>query len=140
MLEAIDYAEIQNIVNLYPHVIDVPANYGRVADIFAPDGVFDAGPLGRHEGIAAMTEYWAHSPVRAAALEKTNLLAHNVVNVHVFEDETGAVRCWSRCIGVSKDGKATIAVYDDTLRKTDKGWRIALRKLVPMDPPSVTLR
>jgi len=32
MLEAIDYAEIQNIVNLYPHVIDVPANYGRVAD------------------------------------------------------------------------------------------------------------
>jgi len=140
MLEAIDYVQIQNVLNLYPHVIDVPENYGRVHELFTEDGVFDAGEIGKYEGIAALTEYWSHSPIRHAALQKSNLLSHNVANIVITEDEDGTVHCDSRCLGVSIDGTATCAVYRDVMRKTDKGWRIAYRRLRPMVPPFVTLR
>jgi len=140
MLGPMDYVEIQNVLNLYPHVIDVPENYGRVGEIFAEDGVFYAGELGAHRGVPAMIEYWSHSPIRKAALEKTNLLAHNVANIVITEDKDGTVRCQSRCIGVSRDGVASVAVYNDIMRKTPQGWRIAERRLTPMTGPVVTLR
>lgn len=140
MLEAIDYALIQNVLNLYPHIVDVPENYGRIGEVFAPDIVFDAGSLGRYEGVTAMIEYLRHSPVRAAALERSQLLAHNIANIHVFEDVNGQVCCLSRCIGVSKAGVASVAVYEDVLRKTHDGWRITYRKVSLMEPPVVMLR
>jgi hypothetical protein len=140
MLEALDYAQIQNVLNLYPFIVDVPENYGRAGEVFTEDGVFDSGQFGRHEGVAALIEYWSHSPTRAAALEKSQLLAHNMANIHIFEDTDGIVRCYSRCVGVSKTGVATVAVYHDIMRKTPDGWRIAYRKLMPMEAPTVTLR
>ncbi len=140
MLSAMDYVEIQNVLNLYPHVIDVPANYGRVDELFTEDGVFDAGSYGRYEGLDELTEYWSHSPQRAAALKRSKVLSHNVANIHISEDPDGTVRCISRSLGVSTDGVSTSMVYHDIMRKTDKGWRIAYRKLVPMEPPTVTLR
>lgn len=140
MLEALDYVQIQNVLNFYPHLIDVPANYHRVDEVFTEDGVFDAGSYGHYKGIAELTQYWAHSKQRAEALVRSNLLSHNVVNIHIYEDEDGTVRCMSRALGVSKDGVATCMVYDDVMRKTDKGWRIAYRRLSPMVPPTVTVR
>jgi hypothetical protein len=140
MLVALDYVQIQNVLNLYPHIVDVPDNYARAGEVFTSDGVFDSGTFGRHEGLAALIEYWSHSPVRAAALKKSRLLAHNVANIVIYEDDDGTVRCDSRCIGVSTDGIASIAVYQDVMRRTDDGWRIAVRKLLPMSPPTVTLR
>jgi len=140
MLEPMDYVQIQNVLNFYPYLVDVPANYGRVGDVFTDDAVFDAGALGRYEGIEAMTEYWSYSPVRAVALEKTKTLAHNVVNIVITEDENGVVRCLSRCLGVSTDGVASVMVYNDVMRKTDRGWRIAERRLSPMNPPHILER
>lgn len=139
MLQAIDYAEIHNVLNLYPYIIDVPANYGRVDEVFTEDGVFES-PYGTYTGVPALIEYWSHSPIRAQALEKWKLLSHNVVNIHIYEDDDGTVRCLSRALGVSTEGSATCMVYNDVLRKTDKGWRVAHRALTPMDPPTVTLR
>ena len=95
-LEAIDFIEIQNVINLYPHIIDDARNYWRVDEVFAEDGLFVAGPLGTFHGIAEMTHYWSHSPVRKQALETHQLLAHNVVNLVMTQDEDGTVRCQSR--------------------------------------------
>ena len=139
MLTALDYAEIQNVHNLYPHVIDVPENYGRIAEIFTEDAVFES-PFGTYSGLDELFEYWAHSPARAEALRNSKVLAHNVANLHISEDADGTVRCMSRALGVSTEGVATSMVYHDVMRKTDQGWRIAHRKLVPMVPPTVTLR
>jgi hypothetical protein len=140
MLDAMDYVQIQNVINLYPHIIDIPENYHRAGEVFAEDGVFDSGLYGRHEGVAALVEYWSHSPTRAEAFIKTNILAHNAANIVITEDPDGTVRCESRCIGVSQDGRASVMIYHDIMRKTEKGWRIAHRKLLPMKPPTVTLR
>jgi hypothetical protein len=140
MLDAMDHAEIRNVLSFYPYIIDMPANYGRVDEVFTQDAVFDAGPLGRHVGVPALIEYWSHSPVRAEALKKSKLLSHNVVNIHISEDADGTVRCLSRCLGVSTEGVATCMSYHDVMRRTDKGWRIAERRLEIMQPPTVTLR
>lgn len=139
MLTALDYAEITNVQNLYPHVVDVPANYHLVGDIFTEDGVFES-PFGTYTGLAELTEYWSHSPRRAEALKQSKVLAHNVANLHISQDPDGTVRCISRSLGVSTEGVASSMVYNDIMRKTDKGWRIAHRTLSPMVPPTVTLR
>ncbi len=138
MLEPMDYIQIQNVLNLYPHIIDDAANYGRVGEVFAEDGVFHAGDYGSYRGVSAMIEYWSHSPLRKKALESSQLLAHNVANIVITEDANGTVRALSRCIGVSKDGRASIAVYNDVMRRTEHGWRIVERRLSTMNGPTVT--
>jgi hypothetical protein len=138
MIDPRDYIEIQNVLNLYPHIIDDAANYGRAGDVFTDDAVFDAGQLGSHHGVASLIEYWRHSPARKQALETSQLLAHNVANVVITQDDDGTVRCLSRCIGVSKDGRASMAVYNDIMRRTPRGWRIAERRLSTMTGPVVT--
>jgi hypothetical protein len=138
MLEPMDYLQIQNVLNLYPHIIDDAANYGRVAEVFTEDGLFHAGDLGSYRGLPAMIEYWSHSPLRKKALEANQLLAHNVTNIVITQDPDGTVRCLSRCIGIAKDGRASIAVYHDIMRRTLHGWRIAERRVSAMKGPVVT--
>jgi hypothetical protein len=140
MLSALDYVQIQNLLNLYPHIIDVPENYHRGGEVFDTDGVFDAGELGRYEGLSALIEYWSHSPKRAAVLAQTRLLSHNVANIVISESPDGTATCESRCIAVSVDGTVSVAVYHDILRKTERGWRIALRRVERMVPPTVDVR
>ena len=140
MLEPADHVEIRNLLNLYPFIVDIPANYGRAREVFTEDAVFDGGDYGRFEGVEALIDYWSHSPKRAAALEKSRLLSHNMVNIYIWQDAAGVVRSMSRCIGTSLDGVASIAVYDDELRRTPEGWRISYRLLSAMTPPTVRIR
>jgi hypothetical protein len=55
MLEAIDYSEIRNLLNLYSHIVDVTEIYGRAEDVFKIDAVLEVGALGKYEGIEAFT-------------------------------------------------------------------------------------
>jgi hypothetical protein len=141
MLESIDHAQIRNIMNLFPHVIDVPANLYRLGEIFTENAVFDGSEyeLGRYEGLEGLEYYWGRSPIRAEALKKRKLLAHNVVSVFIDEHPDGTVTCMSRCVNVGTDGSATVSCYHDKVRKTEAGWRISERKLMRMVPPTVAI-
>lgn len=76
------------------------------------------GPL---HGLAALR-------TAALALGEANPVAHHVTNVLV---ESGAaedtVRARSKGLGVIADGTCGSVTYDDVVRRTAEGWRIAHR-------------
>jgi hypothetical protein len=53
----------------------------------------------------------------------------------VGEDADGTVRAVSKGIGVMADGTAGSVVYEDELRNTPEGWRIARRTVTPRRTP-----
>ena len=63
MLTALHYAEITNVQDFYPHLVEVPANSNRVAEEFTEDSIFDS-PSGTYIGIGELNEYWSCSPRR----------------------------------------------------------------------------
>jgi hypothetical protein len=58
-----------------------------------------------------------------------------VTNVVVTEidDERAHVR--SKGLAVMSGGAAGSVVYDDEVRRTDQGWRIAVRRVLPRKVP-----
>ena len=64
-----------------------------------------------------------------------NPLGHHVTNSLVIAEEDGLVRVRSKGIGIGADGASGTVIYEDLIRKTPSGWRIARRTVIPRKRP-----
>jgi hypothetical protein len=102
----------------------------RLTELFAPDVVYDLRDVGGAQlnGIAA---------IRAAtiSLGSGNPVGHHVTNVVVTELDASEAEVRSKGFGVRADGSVGSVAYHDRVRRTEAGWRIAVRKVVPRREP-----
>jgi 3-phenylpropionate/cinnamic acid dioxygenase small subunit len=134
-LETGDLVEIQMVLAHYGHILD-DRDWDALDQVFTEDIVFDASDsgLGVMRGIEEIVEHW-REPFDG------HPLGHYMTNVVIREDDDGTVRARSKHLG-TRVGTITLMTYDDVLRRTDAGWRLAERVAkvqhrVPMfDPPS----
>lgn len=118
-------AAVLNAVAAYAQALDA----GRTADLaalFTPDGVAEVVGTSRFEGRDAIREGYAAFAPSAPQLH----LVGNTVVTPASEDEVTAVSD----LAFLHRGRSGWRVqltgrYDDTLRRTDEGWRFTRRTL-----------
>ena len=128
-LTAEDRLEIYELLALHGHLIDA-GSFDRLDELFTADFVYDveAFGLGRLEGAEAFAE-------ASRALGDDNPLGHHVTNPLVIADRAGEATIRSKGIGILADGTSGSVVYEDVVRRTDAGWRIARRTVIPRRRP-----
>lgn len=128
-MEDDDRREIHELVNLHGHLMDEGA-FDRLDELLTEDvqydvSAFGAGQLEGHDAIAAASRQ----------LGDANPLAHHVTNVVVTSLENGVATVRSKGLAVMPDGTVSSVVYDDQVRRTPGGWRIAVRRVLPRRVP-----
>jgi hypothetical protein len=115
---------IHELLSLHGHLCD-DGRSGELELLLTDDAVMDVTDfgLGVVEGLPALRRLWETNAVEQP-------LGHHVTNVIVTEGADGTVLVRSKGLSVMANGRAGTVVYDDQLRKTPKGWRIARRKVV----------
>lgn len=125
MLETADIVEIQQMLNLVHHLVDLRDfdNYGRV---YTDDATYDLTyrKLPLVQGLPAIIELSAKSFKR----DYDHLTGHHCTNIHIYEDADGTVRAKSKVVCVMQDGSSNCADMNDIIVRTPQGWRIKLRK------------
>lgn len=129
MADAHDRVLIHELVGLHGHLMD-EGRFDRLGELFTDDVVYDVSALGGGElrGAAAIAE-------AGRTLGDRNPVGHHVTNIVVTElgdDEASVV---SKGIGIMADGTAGSVVYEDRVRRTSAGWRIARRRVLPRRRP-----
>jgi ketosteroid isomerase-like protein len=116
-----DRIAIHELIGLHGQLFDAGA-FERLDELFTEDVVYDVEDLGGGQlrGIAA---------IRAAAqvLGDQNPLGHHTTNVVVSELGNDVARVNSKGIGINLDGSVTSVTYEDVVRRTAQGWRLASR-------------
>ena len=118
-----DRVAITELIALHGHLVD-GGELDRLGEVFTEDVFYDVSDFGAPpiEGVAAMRE-------AAYALGEANPVGHHVTNIVLTEiggDRVGAV---SKFIGVRADGGCGSGTYEDTVLRTDAGWRISRRRI-----------
>lgn len=83
---------------------------------------------GRLKGLKAIED-------AARSLGDANPLGHHVTNVVVTSLKGDQAMARSKGLGVMSDGAIGTVVYEDALRRTADGWRIAVRPVLPRKIP-----
>jgi hypothetical protein len=124
-----DRMAIHELIALHGHLVDA-GEFDRLGELFTDDFVYDVSALGfgTLAGAAAFTE-------ASRALGDNNPLGHHVTNTIVVTagDDEATVR--SKGIGILADGTSGTVVYEDLVRRTSVGWRIAVRAVIPRNRP-----
>jgi hypothetical protein len=117
-----DRITIHELIALHGHLVDT-GQLARLSEVFTYDVVYDltamSGPT--LHGVQAVSE-------AAQRLGDRNPVAHLVTNTVVTVDGE-QVLARSKFLGVQRDGSVGSGVYNDELRRTPDGWRIALRSV-----------
>jgi SnoaL-like domain len=130
MLSVADRLDIHELLALHGHLMDDGA-FDRLDELFTPGFVYDVSLLGGGElrGAAALES-------AARALGDGNPLGHHVTNVVVLPaSEADVAQVRSKGIGVNTDGTTGSVSYEDVVVRTDDGWRIDRRRVVPRRRP-----
>jgi 3-phenylpropionate/cinnamic acid dioxygenase small subunit len=124
-----DRLAIYELLALHGHLMDA-GGFDRLGELFTDDFVYDVEALGYGalEGAQALAE-------ASQALGDDNPLGHRVMNARVTgsKDDEATVR--SKGIGILANGTSGTVVYEDTVRRTRTGWRIARRTVIPRRRP-----
>ena len=146
-LTALDYIEIQHLVNRYAFALDTCSNNGYdYADLYAADGIFYYGinartAVGREQlAEAAGGGRLGCKKLQTATPEKP-LQTHVTVNLVVEPSPEGAigksylVYPGVRGVGADPDHSGYVGGYQDVYVKTAQGWRF--KKRIHIFPPNV---
>jgi 3-phenylpropionate/cinnamic acid dioxygenase small subunit len=127
-LTVTDRLAIHDLLSLHGHLVD-NGELDRLDELFTDDVVYDVTALGGTtlSGVDAIAE-------AATQLGDRNPVAHHVTNILVA-DHDGEVTVRSKFIGIGRDGSAGSGTYDDVLRHTPDGWRIARRRITVRRQP-----
>lgn len=125
----IDEFEIHRVIALHGHLADTGA-FDRFGEVFTDDVVydltaFDAGEVLGHLALRAM----------AVELGDRNPVGHHVTNIVLTTAAGDAATALSKGLAVYADGTVASVAYEDTLRRTTDGWRIARRRVLPRRRP-----
>lgn len=121
MLSTQDLFDIQQLIQLYGHILDEREFY-RVAELFTEDALYDVAHFGSgvHRGAAAIGALWS-------APEAKHPLAHHATNIIITEEPDGTARVVSKGLGVRPNGSVSSVLYRDVVIRTSAGWRICER-------------
>ena len=101
----------------------------RLAQAFAPDGVWILADGGSYDGLAAITERARYGAARSPADR-----LHQVFNVFVSFDGDAATAesdwLYYGAVAGKPWGIVSFGHYEDRLIRTPDGWRFASRKIV----------
>ena len=124
-----DRMAVHELVSLHGHLMD-EGSFDRLAELFTPDVVYDVTALGGGSlhGVDAIRD-------AGLTLGARNPVGHHVTNVVVVPIDDDECRVLSKGIGVMLDGTTGSVSYDDVVRRTDDGWRIARRAVLPRRVP-----
>jgi ketosteroid isomerase-like protein len=124
-----DRIRIHELINLHGHLMD-EGDFERLGELFVDDVVYDVSAFGGQQliGPRAVAE-------AGRALGDRNPLGHHVTNIVVLEIAGDRARACSKGLAVMSDGSAGSVVYQDELQRTDQGWRIAVRRVLPRKKP-----
>lgn len=118
MSRADDLADMNQVANLYGHLIDNRL-FDRMGEVYAEDATYISSRK-ENFGLAQIQEYLSTYP---------QPLTHNVTNVHI---EFGPDP--DRAVGVAKflcvlhDGSVGAGDYEDQWVRTPNGWRLQHRR------------
>jgi hypothetical protein len=129
MLTTEDRFAIEDVINLHGHLTD-RGDFANMPMLFVQDVTYDVSALGGGViiGLSAARE-------AALALGEANPLAHHVTNMVLEEAPDGTVRAMCKYLGVMADGSVASGTYEDTLKRSDGGWRITHRVIRPRRAP-----
>ncbi|WP_280336575.1 nuclear transport factor 2 family protein [Nocardia wallacei] len=124
-----DRFAITDLINLHGHLTD-RGDFDGWHELFAEDIVYDVRALGGGvlTGLSACRE-------AALALGEGNPVAHHVTNIVLNPVTDGTVHALSKGFGVLTDGSVGSVTYEDTVERTDAGWRITHRIVRPRRTP-----
>jgi len=128
-LSAADRLEIYELLALHGHLMDA-GEFDRLDELFTPDFVYDVGALGF--GSLAGADAFAEA---ARTLGDGNPLGHHVTNALVVGGDGDEATVRSKGLGIQADGTSGTVVYEDVVRRTPAGWRIARRTVIPRGRP-----
>jgi 3-phenylpropionate/cinnamic acid dioxygenase small subunit len=125
-ITAEDRLAIHDVITLHGHIAD-DRDWGRLGDLFTDDAVLDLEDFGYGtlRGLQAIEDL-----SRGSQDDKGQPLGHHATNIIVVGQDGDSVRARSKALAVMADGTSGTAVYEDTLRRGDRGWRIIHRKVV----------
>lgn len=123
-LSADDILDIQQLVSEISFMVD-ERNWDDLERLYTDDGIFDASLAGYPsvEGQAALRKH----------MEAANHpLSHYTTNPVVKPIDNDSANVVSMIIGAWQDGTFTAgATYRDRVVRTDKGWQMKCRKVIP---------
>jgi hypothetical protein len=124
-----DRIRIHELINLHGHLVD-EGEFGRLGELLTDDVVYDVSGLGGGQlvGVQAIED-------AGRALGHANPLGHHVTNVVVVKIDSDQAWVRSKGLAVMSNGSTGSVVYDDELRRTGQGWRIAIRRVLPRKAP-----
>lgn len=124
-----DRTAITELIAMHGHLVD-GGRLDRLDEVFTDDVFYDVTDFGGPpiEGVAAMRE-------AAYALGEANPVGHHVTNTVLTEIGGDRVGVISKFIGVRADGGCGSGTYEDTVVRTDDGWRIARRRILARRAP-----
>jgi hypothetical protein len=120
-----DRLSIHELIALHGHLTD-NRQHERLRLLFTDDAAYDVSAygLGVVQGLDALTELFVQRP-------GDQPIGHHVTNVMVGlgDDDTASVR--SKGLAVMADGTTGTVTYDDVVVRTETGWRISQRTVIP---------
>jgi hypothetical protein len=122
-LSALDYLELLDITARFGHVID-DEDWDHTGDVWSDDGTFDLTNLGMWTatGIDALRERLSGAP---------HGVTHHATNLVVTRDDGDTADLVSKFVLVWNDGRVTRGEYQDLAVRTDRGWRLQRRTVIP---------
>jgi 3-phenylpropionate/cinnamic acid dioxygenase small subunit len=121
-----DRLAIHDVIALHGHVAD-DRDWNRLGDLFTDDAVLDLEEFGYGSlhGLGAIRDL-----CRGSQDDEGQPLGHHVTNIIVTGQDGEGVRARSKGLAVMADGTSGTAVYEDVLRREERGWRISHRRVV----------
>lgn len=128
-IAAEDRTAIDELISLHGHLTDDGA-LDRYDEVFSADVTYDLADFGRGplHGIPAIRD-------AALAMGDANPVGHHVTNIVLTAVDGDEVHTRSKGIGIYADGTSWSVVYEDTIRREDRGWRISHRKVLARRRP-----
>ncbi|MEN3265269.1 TIGR03564 family F420-dependent LLM class oxidoreductase [Pseudonocardia sp.] len=124
-LSSRDRVAIHELLALHGHLAD-DRRAEDLGLLLTLDAVYDVQSfgLGNIEGLPAIQDVHRQRPWDQP-------IGHHVINVVIDERPDGTISVRSTGLSVMADGTAGTCTYDDVVVKTDAGWRIARRRVLP---------
>lgn len=116
---AVSYAEITELLSRYALVID-RRQWDSLDEIFTHDATFDATAVG-YEFLDGLLDIKRHMTTDAR-----HPVAHLLMNISATIERDRA-QVTSRLLALQDDGRVFVGEYQDTMVRSQTGWRIRTR-------------
>jgi SnoaL-like domain len=120
-----DRLAIHELISLHGHVAD-DRQHEQLDLLFTDDAIYDVSAygLGLVRGLDALTALFVQRP-------GDQPIGHHVTNVIVQPSGGDRANVRSKGLAVMADGTAGTVIYDDVVVRTEAGWRISVRAVIP---------